>query len=121
MLPLLMAVLIASPTPSPSAAAMPGCLRTMQGAVLGDTYAEPGKGIPPYYAVVEMRLNADDSIKLVRIYKSSGSADYDRDALVTARALLGIPQIAHCEHVESHFYYLHYPSGYAEPQFTPHP
>ncbi len=94
----------------------------MRGAVLGDgPYADSSKGAAPYYAVVEMRVNADDSVKWVRIYKSSGSAEYDQDALQLARALLTIPEIAHCEHVESDFFYIHYPRGYAAPQFTPHP
>jgi hypothetical protein len=57
----------------------------------------------------------------VRIYKSSGSAEYDHDALILARELLTIPQIAHCKQIESDFYYLHYPRGYTQPQFTAHP
>ncbi|HET6276272.1 MAG TPA: energy transducer TonB [Candidatus Cybelea sp.] len=119
MLPILLTVLVAQPSPSPSP---PPCFRDAQGALLKDgPYPNARKGLPPYYAVVEMHLNADDSVAWVNIYKSSGTADYDRDALAMAHQLLTLPEIAHCKHVESTFFYLHYPPGYTEPQFTPHP
>jgi TonB family protein len=117
---ILLSVLVAQPTSSPSPA--PPCFRDAQGALLKDgPYPGVSKGPPPHYAVVEMHLNADDSVAWVNIYKSSGTAAYDQDALAMARQMLTLPEIAHCKHVESTFFYLHYPQGYAEPQFNPHP
>lgn len=112
--------LIATAQPNASPAPAPKCLRNMQGAVISDhSHSGSSKGAAPYYAVVEMHLNADDSVKWVRIYKSSGIPDYDNDALLVARTMLTIPEIAHCAHIESDFFYVHYPQGYDTPQFAP--
>ena len=122
MLSVLLSALVAQATPLPSPPMPPACIRDMQGAVLfSNQNSAATKGPAPYYAVVEMHINADDSIKFVRIYKSSGIAAYDQDALTVARALLTMPSIAHCKQVETDLFYLQSPKGYTTPTFSPHP
>jgi len=76
-LAVMLAVLLAQVTPSPSPAPTP-CSREASGIALDDyRYKGPSKGAPLYFAVVQVRVNPDGTIKWGHIYKSSGIADYE--------------------------------------------
>lgn len=111
-----------TPSPSPTVAPTP-CSSEARGIVLDDDpYEGPSKGPPPYYAVVEVRVNADGSVKWAHIYKSSNMADYDHESLSIARHLLISPKIgSDCKPIEGSFFFINVPRGYAKPQFTPRP
>lgn len=105
-----------SPTPTP-------CAQEAGGIVLDDyPYEGPSKGKPPYYAVVEVRINPDGSVKWARIYKSSGIADYDRQSLDYASHTMRLAKVgADCKPVEGSFFFVNAPRGYTKPLFTPYP
>lgn len=121
-LALMFAILLAQATPQPSPTPTP-CAREARGIVLDDyPYNGPSKGQPPYFAVVEVRVNPDGSVKWARIYKSSGIADYDRESVDYASHMMSVPKVGtDCKPVEGSFFFVNVPRGYTKPRFTPHP
>lgn len=103
----------ATPAPSPTP-----CAHEASGIVLDDyPYKGPTKGTPPYFAVVEVRVNPDGSVKWARIYKSSGIPSYDQESLDYARSMLRSPKVAQdCRPVEGSFFFVNVPRGYSTPQ-----
>lgn len=120
MSPIALALLLAQVTPSPSPTP---CAHEAGGIILDDyPYEGPSKGPPPYFAVVEVRINPNESVKWARIYKSSGIADFDRESLAYAIGMMHVAKLdADCRPVEGSFFFVHAPRGYTTPQFTPHP
>jgi TonB family protein len=99
------------------------CSHEASGIILDDyPYQGPSKGAPPYFAVVEVRVSPNGSVKWTRIYKSSGTGDYDHESLDSARHMLVAPKVdTDCKPVEGSFFFVNAPRGYTTPQFTPHP
>jgi hypothetical protein len=117
----ILALLLAQATPSPSSTP---CSREAGIIILDDSsYEGPSKGIPPYFAVIEVRINPDGSVKWARLYKSSGIGDYDRQSLYFAsHHTFYIPKVGtDCKPVEGSLFFVNAPRGYSTPQFTPHP
>jgi TonB family protein len=122
-LAVILSLLLAQVTPSPSPGPTLPCPHGAFGIILDDyPYKGPSKGAPPYFAVVEVRVNPDGSVKWARLYKSSGIADYDHESLEYARHMLVSPKVsADCKPVEGSYFFVNVPRGYTEPQFTPRP
>jgi TonB family protein len=113
---------LAQATPSPSPAPTTTCSHAPRAIVFDDyPHEDTSKGPPPYFAVVDVRVNPDGSIEWSRIYKSSGIAEFDHESLDLARHLRYAPRAVNCTSWLGNYFFVHSPRGYSEPEFSPRP
>jgi TonB family protein len=116
---MMLTLLLAQVTPPTSATP---CSQGPPAPSLDQPYIGPTKGAPPYFAVVDVRVNPEGSIKWTRIYKSSGIPEFDEESLEHAKHVAVSPTVgSDCKPVDRGFYFVNAPRGYSIPQWTPNP
>ena len=109
MLAVVLTLLVAEATPSPTASPAPtptsACSHDADVVKPVPPYATISLGTPPLYATVEVLVAPDGSVKKAHIYKTSGDLLFDQASVWAAKRSTYKPKVVDCNPVEGTYFF----------------